>query len=284
MPLDDALALVEMAIDLNSSLKEGTKVKYVGAIRRLFVFAGRIGCRFVDDFNAELVAAIVEMSTTTGAGTTRPAHSTMGLRRRATTLVITELAAVGVVLDPAIVGGPIAPTDTIECRPASRAELNRIEVYCAGMQRVGRVPTVIAGLYAGGTLLEIAQVRVEDIDLDGRTITFNGVRNRTNRLDDWSVGVLADYLQRRDLSDGELFVGGCADPSKVAQSLRVQCNKMLRACGVPSRSGLTIRSIAAGAAAEIMGERGFLYAAKHLGMETQLTAAARLLGVDWDQV
>lgn len=280
----DALDLVEMAFALRFGGNTKTLDKYVGTARRFFLYASRSECSTVESIDAALVADFIESPAKSHGRVTRPKPKTKSFRRSVVKAVIEELAHLGVVLDPTIIGDPIRCGEADRTRPMTEAELDAVRSYCNGLQRLSRVPVIVSLCEAGGRMPEIAAVRVEDLDLGAGTVTFTFPRVRTTALTPWGVETISYALERSGRTDGELFPGGISDPDRIGHILTVQTQKMLRACRVRAGSGVSSRSIALGVAAQINDERGFLAAAKHLGMESQLNAVAAALGIDWDEV
>ena len=131
---------------------------------------------------------------------------------------------------------------------------------------------------------EIAMVRVGDIDLAKGTVTFRFSRDRTTSLTEWGLATLDDALDSLEGAPAqELFPGGTDDPEQVGHVLRVQVQKMLRACGIPGRSGYTARSIGLAVAARMAETDGLQAAAVHLGCEAKIAGFVDLLGLDWDE-
>ncbi len=282
--LDEALGFVEIAFEHRYGATPSTCDKYMLCARRFFRFARSCGLEFADEIDGDIVADFLEMPGQVHGRSCRPESSTKSFRRSVAKATVDELIRLGVDLDRSVIGPPIRRTGGEPTRPLSIDQLDRLHSFCDGLGRLGRVPQIAALCEAGGSMREIAMVRVGDIHLSAGTVTFRFGRERTTHLTDWGVATLDEALESLDLDETqELFAGGTDEPEQVGHVLRVQIQKMLRACGIPGRSGFTARSIGLGVAAQIAESDGLQAAALHLGCAAKIAGFVDLLGLGWDE-
>jgi integrase len=284
LSLVEALDLVELTFDIRFDANTGTRSKYLLCARRLFRYLQSCGLIFVDEVDQQVLADIYEMPAVHQGRTRRPKAATMSFRRSVTKAVVDELSRLGTNLDRSLIGPPIDRVGAESSRPLSASQLNQLHAYCEGLGRLGRTPVVVALCEAGGSMSEIAVVRVDDIDLDDGAVTFRLNRERRTRLTEWGATALADSIRSAALGPAaELFPGGRDNPAQVGHVLRVQVQRVLRACGIPSRSGITPRSIGLCVASQIARTEGLQAAALHLGDESKISGFVDLLGLGWGE-
>jgi len=284
LSIEEALGFVVIAFHHRYGANSSTCDKYLLCVKRMFTFFRYSGLQYVDEIDGDTISDFLEMPAITHGRSHRPKPPTRAFRRSVAKAVVDELIRLGADLDREVIGPPIPRIGGEPTRPLSLEQLDRLHAFCGGLGRLGRTPSIVTLCEAGGSMREIAMVRAKDIDLAQGTVTFRFARDRTTSLTEWGIATLEDALDSLDLDPTqELFAGGTEDPEQVGHVLRVQVQKMLRACGIPGRSGFTARSIGLCIAAQIAETDSLQAAAAHLGCEAKIAGFVDLLGLNWDE-
>jgi integrase len=281
--LEDAEALAVELLSLRDSAAS-TREKYVKETSRFFGFALRCGFEFVDEIDAEVVSDFVSLPSKRGARFAEVRSTTQSNRRAILKTSFGLLVDHGVMIDLGVLGDPIRRDRSNHPRPLTVAELDRLHGFCDGVLRISRVPITIALCEAGGMPLEIARVRVDDIDLDAGTVTLGTTHRRVNDLSDWGLHAIESALPNQNFASGEIYRGSSTDPAKCAQIITTEVSALLRTSRLSADARVKPRSISLGIGAQVMGEHGFLAAAKFLGMTGSLDSLARMFDVDWSVI
>jgi len=179
---------------------------------------------------------------------------------------------------PKVTGTPGDPT-----RPLTDAELDRVHAQAySWMGDATRRPLVVALSEAGGSALEVASVRLDDLDLDAGTVTFRGGSARTNLLAAHTVPVVRAALAEGAAVGERICVGDRLDDIQAKRSVTQELNQVITHAGVRRRRGVSGRSILLAAARKVLDSSGLEAAARFMGAES-LDVTAASLGYDWRQ-
>ena len=78
----------------------------------------------------------------------------------------------------------------------TEAEINQIQVMTHNVLVPTGEELLLALALCGASASEIAVVCTQDIDIDARVIQLWGESERTNPIDDWSLGVMDEAVMR----------------------------------------------------------------------------------------
>ena len=130
---------------------------------------------------------------------------------------------------------------------------------------------LLALALCGASASEIAVVCTQDIDIDARVIQLWGESERTNPIDDWSLGVMDEAVMR--IPDSTPMVVRPDLPiQRAAHTVTVRLNRLIQQAGLSSSAEfeLTGVSIRLGAARKVFESEGLEAAAIFLGNQSLL--------------
>lgn len=215
---------------------------------------------------------------------TTPAASTVRNRQWALAVVCDALEAAGADIDPALRPGreprPPAPRRS---RPLTPAERELVRAYADRGMVGSRRSAMVALAEAGASPVEIALVRVRDVDLAAGTVRLGADRPRVNPLTGWGSEAIRRVLVVSGIDPAahtRLCVTDSVSPRQGAQSVATRLCDVIRDAGLAGTEGVTGGSIRLTTAAEVLAQDGIEAAARFLAARS-LDAAAAALGHDW---
>ena len=279
LSLDVLVAFAANMINDDPFLAESTRRETVIKIRQFHLFLRDEGVSTIDEVTREHVESFVYLPTCRGRRATSPQASTRRNRRAAIRNLYRALRGLGYE-----VGDPTLDVAALLDRTANgficvTEEIVRLrEAAPLGFLR-SPLPSLLALAEAGATNTEIAHLTASNIN--GYEVELPGnlrVEARVNRLTVWGHEAIAERLE--DLEDDKevLASSGLRQISNGAVSNGLRT--IAEFAGLRDR-GITINSIRAWRAREILLERKSLEdAAKFLGSRS-LDAAAAMIGYRW---
>jgi hypothetical protein len=250
-------------------------------VKRFPAFAEACGVSRITDVDEALCRRFISAKNVDG---TDAAQGTMYSRRSHLRMVFVILELGGVVDDD--------PTRRIRIpNPAvgkpSRPLTEPEDELVRFMLRVGR-PSQLASMVclsdAGGTIAELAALRVSALDLNSGNVQWpgsKGVVPRLGHLDEWSVRQLYEQVARLKGGPGALVLPpGRSELAVRTTAITTRIGKHLRVCGLLASDGITTASLRARCGRRAFEQRQRIDdAARVLG--TNLDSAARIIHWDW---
>ncbi len=201
--------------------------------------------------------------------------------------VLKTFEQLGADIDPyALIGERVArPSDYVSTRPLTDEEARILRRWAESKLAMSKIGVLVGLSFSGSTAMEMAALRLRDIDLDARTVSFSGRSPRVNPLDEWTVTMLRRFVANQSgaplSSDDLLCVSEDTGPTRGAQSVTVRLGRVMNEAGLSGRPGVSARSIRLTTAQHILDVDGIEAAAKFLGSRSLDTVAASLRH-DWE--
>ena len=289
------LALVEWKLLVLEGLRlrhadnETTAQKVEDEATRLFAFWDARGVESLRDLAAEInVEWYWKPRANRKTKLGKVSESTAKNRQWTALEVLKTFEQLGADIDPhALIGERVArPKDYSSTRPLIDDEAQIIRRRAESKLAKSKIGVLVGVSYCGSTAKEAAALRLRDIDLDARTVSFSGRSPRVNSLDEWTVTMLRRFLANQSGSplgsDDLLCVSEDTGPTRGAQSVTVRLGRLMKEAGLTGRPGVSARSIRLTTARHILDADGIEAAAKFLGSRSLDTVAAALRH-DWER-
>ena len=231
---------------------------------------------------AEIAAAFVRSNLPDGSD---PSVSLLHLRRSALRLLFRSLRESGVAVGDPTLDLVLPPRSPLMTRPLADDEV----VLCRGhaLWSLSDLRRASAWALAEATCrsVEVAQIRVTDLDLDSHRVWIHGGRTtapRSGHLTDWGVGQLRRRVETLPADPATRVVyGGSGDVGTGQVSASVAIGDVLTRAGLAGERDVRPASVAAWAGRRVLAETGRVdEVARRLGMSS-LDRTARFIAFDW---
>lgn len=202
--------------------------------------------------------------------------------------VLKTIEHLGADIDPyALIGERLArPSGYVSTRPLMDDEAQHVRRRAESKLAKSKIGVLVGLSYCGGNAKEIAGLRLRDINLDARTVSFSGRSARVNPLDEWTLTMMHRFLANQGdnplSSDDLLCVSEDTGSIRGAQSVTVRLGRVMKEAGLTGRPGVSARSIRLTTARRILDVDGIEAAAKFLGSRS-LDSVASALRHDWER-
>jgi len=280
--LDDAVGVVCDALSgWWSSPNQSRRLRKVLEGFASFASAG-FGVESPDGVTPELVATFVR-SPVAGGG--EPSLPLMHLRRSASRLLFRSVREAGLAVGDPTLDLALPPRSPLATRALADDEV----VLCRGhaLWSLSDLRRASAWALAEATCrsVEIAQIRISDLDFEGRRVWIHGGRTTTPRyghLTEWGAGQLKRRIETLPSDPATRVVyGGSGDSATGQVSASVAIGDVLTRAGLAAEPDLRPASIAAWAGRRILADTGRIdEVARRLGMAS-LDRTARFIAFDW---
>jgi hypothetical protein len=280
LTLDEIFEVIPSIVMMRYPAESGTAEKCLKIIRQLFGVLRHNGLEYITDVTPELLDDFYWMATRK-KGFKEPTSTTAASRQwgvRSLFLILTDM---GLWDGPDISGPTISREQGRTTRPMTEEEIKQIQVMTHNVLIPTGEELLLALALCGASPSEIAVVCTQDIDIDARLIQLWGESERTNQIDDWSLGVMSEAVMR--IPDSTPMVVRPDLPiQRAAHTVTVRLNRLIRQAGFSSSAEfeLTGVSIRLGAARKVFDSDGLEAAAIFLGNQS-LDATAKALRYDW---
>jgi integrase len=281
--LEDAVELAGAL--LAESWESSSQALRVSRILERFVSftdAG-FGVNSVELVTAEIAAAFVHSALPDGSD---PSASLLHLRRSALRLLFRSLRESGVTVGDPTLDLVLPPRSPLATRPLADDEV----VLCRGhaLWSLNDLRRAAAWALAEATCrsVEIAQIRISDLDIEARRVWIHGGRTtgpRWGHLTEWGAGQLKRRIETLPAADPATRVvyGGSGDEATGQVSALVAIADVLTRAGLAAEPDVRPASIAAWAGCQVLAETGRIdEVARRLGMAS-LDRTARFVAFDW---
>jgi integrase len=281
--LDDAVLLACGVLE--GSWCSSSQARRVGRIIERFAAfaAAAFGVDSVDLVTAEIAAAFVHSALPDGGD---PSVSLLHLRRSALRLLFRSLRESGVMAGDPTLDLVLPPRSPLVTRPLADDEV----LLCRGhaLWSLSDLRRASAWALAEATCrsVEIAQIRISDLDLEGRRVWIHEGRTtapRWGHLTEWGAGQLKRRIETMPAADPATRVvyGGSGDEATGQVSSSVAIADVLTRAGLAAEPDVRPASIAAWAGCQVLAETGRIdEVARRLGMAS-LDRTARFVAFDW---
>jgi integrase len=250
---------------------------------RFAEFSGfAFGVSAADGVTLEVVTAFVRAP---GADGGLPSLSLMHVRRSALRLLFRSLRESGVAVGDPTLDLVLPPRSPLATRPLADDEI----VLCRGhaLWSLSDLRRASAWALAEATCrsVEIAQIRISDLDLDAGRVWIHGGRTtspRRGHLTEWGAGQLRRRIEMLPADPSTRVVyGGSGDEATGQVSASVAIADVLTRAGLAAEPDVRPASIAAWAGCRVLAETGRIdEVARRLGMAS-LDRTARFIAFDW---
>jgi integrase len=280
--IDQAVVLARrLLLDSWESLNQAQRV--CGILDHFVVFADNgYGLQTPEAVSAEVARAFVMAPSADGS---TPSVSLMHLRRSALRLLFRSLRESGVAVGDPTLDLVLPPRSPLATRPLADDEV----VLCRGhaLWSLSDLRRAAAWALAEATCrsVEVAQIRISDVDLEGRRVWIHGGRTtdpRWGNLTEWGAGQLKRRMESLPAEPATRVVYGGSGDSGIGQvSASVAIADVLTRAGLAGEPDVRPASIAAWAGRRILAEtRRIDVVARRLGMAS-LDRTARFIAFDW---
>jgi integrase/recombinase XerC len=230
----------------------------------------------------EVAAAFVQAPLADGGA---PSVSLLHLRRSALRLFFRSLRHAGVSVGDPTLDLVLPPRSQLAARPLSDDEVTLCRGHALWSLVDARRAAAWALAEATCRSVEVAHIRVGDVDLDGRRVWIHGGRTtapRWGQLTEWGVTHLKRRVQMLpDEPDTPVVYGGSGDATTGQVSACVAIADVLTRAGLAAEPDVRPASVAAWAGQKILEETGRIdEVARRLGMAS-LDRTARFIAFDW---
>ena len=280
LTLDELFEVIPSVVMMRYPSESGTAEKCIKIIRQLFGVLRHNGVGYITDVTADLLDDFYWMATRK-KGFKEPSSTTAASRQWGVRSLFSILADMGLWDGTDISGPTISREQGRTTRPMTEAEINQIQVMTHNVLVPTGEELLLALALCGASASEIAVVCTQDIDIDARLIQLWGESERTNPIDEWSLGVMDEAVIR--IPDSTPMVVRPDLPiQRAAHTVTVRLNRLIQQAGLSSSAEfeLTGVSIRLGAARKVFESDGLEAAAIFLGNQS-LDATARALRYDW---
>jgi integrase/recombinase XerC len=257
--------------------------RVIGILERFVAFA-RTGfdVDLPEAVTHEVAAAFVQAPLNDG-GT--PSVSLLHLRRSALRLLFRSLRHVGVAVGDPTLDLALPPRSQLATRPLADDEVTLCRGHALWSLTDLRRAAAWALAEATCRSVEIAHIRVADVDLDGRRVWIHGGRTtspRWGQVTEWGVAHLERRVQMLSAEpDTAVVYGGSGDATTGQVSACVAIGDVLTRAGLAAEPDVRPASVAAWAGQKILKETGHIdVVARRLGMAS-LDRTARFIAFDW---
>jgi integrase len=240
------------------------------------------GVDSVDLVTAEIAAAFVYSVLPDGSD---PSASLLHLRRSALRLLFRSLRESGMTVGDPTLDLVLPPRSPLTTRPLADDEV----VLCRGhaLWSLSDLRRASAWALAEATCrsVEVAQIRVSDLDLEGRRVWIHGGRTtapRWGHLTEWGVVQLRRRIESLpDDPATRVVYGGAGDVGTGQVSASVAIGDVLTRAGLAGERDVRPASVAAWAGRRVLAESDRIdEVARRLGMSS-LDRTARFIAFDW---
>jgi hypothetical protein len=280
--LDDAVLLACGVLE--GSWCSSSQARRVGRIIERFAAfaAAAFGVGSVDLVTAEIAAAFVHSALPDGGD---PSVSLLHLRRSALRLLFRSLRESGVMAGDPTLDLVLPPRSPLVTRPLADDEV----LLCRGhaLWSLSDLRRASAWALAEATCrsVEIAQIRISDLDLEGRRVWIHGGRTTGSRwgyLTEWGAVQLGRRIETLPADPAiRVVYGGSGDTGTGQVSASVAIGDVLTRAGLAGEPDVRPASVAAWAGRRIFEETGQIdEVARRLGMFS-LDRTARFIAFDW---
>jgi hypothetical protein len=281
--LEDAVALAgALLAESWESSSQALRVSRILERFASFVHAG-FGVDSVELVTAEIAAAFVHSAL---PNVSDPSVSLLHVRRSALRLLFRSLRGSGVAVGDPTLDVVLPPRSPLATRPLADDEV----VLCRGhaLWSLSDLRRAAAWALAEATCrsVEIAQIRISDLEIEGGRVWIHGGRTtapRWGHLTEWGAGQLKRRIETLPGADPATRVvyGGSADSATGQVSASVAIADVLTRAGLAGEPDVRPASIAAWAGCRVLAETGRIdVVARRLGMAS-LDRTARFIAFDW---
>lgn len=281
--VDDAVEVVRGAVAEHWD-SPNQRQRLLKVLDRFSAFA-RAGFEVVacGDVSPVIVSEFVHAVTVDGV---RPSIPLMHFRRSALRVMFRSLRQSGYDVGDPTLDLVLPPRSQLRTRALVDDEV----LLCRGHSRwaVGDLRRAAAWALAEATCrsVEIAQIRIGDVDVPGERVWIHGGRTtvpRWGRLTPWGLGQLERRISTlADAAETRVVYGGNGDRATGQVSACVAIVDVLTRAGLAGEPDVRPSSIAAWAGRRILDETGRVdEVARRLGL-TSLDRAARFISFDWE--
>lgn len=197
IPLEDGVAAAKQMLVKTGDLMASTLQLYFSDWDAFVGFAAAEGASSASDVDRQLVARFLTARDRSGGV---PSNASQHRRRNSARSLFRSLRALELVRpehDPTA-DLPLPPRSSLEIRALTDDEINACRWAARADFQSSRYPALWALAEAGGTMTEIANVMVSDVDLDDERVLFGGTyrtRARNVHLTEWGLKRLGKHLQ-----------------------------------------------------------------------------------------
>jgi integrase len=280
--LDQAVMLARrLLLDSWESPNQARRV--CGILDHFVAFADNgFAVRTSGDVTLEVALAFVMAPTADGAA---PSVSLLHFRRSALRLLFRSLRESGVAVGDPTLDLVLSPRSPLATRPLADDEV----VLCRGhaLWSLSDLRRASAWALAEATCrsVEVAQIRISDLDLEGCRVWIHGGRTTASRwghLTEWGAGQLKRRIESSPADPATRVVyGGSGDAGTGQVSASVAIADVLTRAGLAGEQDVRPSSIAAWAGCRVLAETGRIdEVARRLGMAS-LDRTARFIAFDW---
>lgn len=280
--IDDAVRLART--ELADSWGSPNQSRRVAALLEQFVAFAQTGygVDIPQAVTADLAAAFVHAPL---VGGTDPSVPLMHLRRSALRLMFRAMRQSGVPVGDPTLDIELPARSQVSTRPLGDDEVTLCRAQAMWSLTDSRRAAAWALAEATCRSIEVAQIRVGDVDLEGQRVWIHGGRTTAPRcgiLTAWGAGQLERRLQSlSELPETLIVYGGSGSDSTGQVSSCIAISDVLTRAGLASESDVRPASVAAWAGRQVLAETGRIdEVARRLGMSS-LDRAARFIGFDW---
>jgi integrase len=281
--IDQAVVLARRLL-LDSWESPSQAQRVCGILDHFVVFADNgYGLQTPEAVTAEVARAFVMAPSADG---TTPSVSLMHLRRSALRLLFRSLRESGVAVGDPTLDLVLSPRSPLATRPLADDEV----VLCRGhaLWSLSDQRRAAAWALAEATCrsVEIAQIRMSDLDIEAGRVWVHGGRTTASRwghLTAWGAGQLKRRIETMPTADPATRVvyGGSGDSATGQVSASVAIGDVLTRAGLAGEPDVRPASVAAWAGRRILAETGRIdEVARRLGM-VSLDRTARFIAFDW---
>jgi integrase len=275
---------LDHAVDLLSSTwtSSGQALRVQRILERFIVFAQATGgTSRADAITPSLAAAFVTARMPDG----QPAsEGLLHFRRSSLRLFYRSLRVSGFDVGDPTLDLRLPPRSQLATRPLSDDEVTLCRGHALWSLTDLRRASAWALAEATCRSVEVAAIRVRDIDLDGPRVWITGGRTTADRwglLSDWGAARLAARVGQLKDPDARVVYGGSGPAATGQISASVALSDVLTRAGLGDEPDVRPASIAAWAGRRILDETGRIdEVARRLGMSS-LDRTARFIGWDW---
>jgi len=279
--LADVAVVAAEGVAASYSANPATSKKAAAEVLRFVRYAAGSGLTYVDEFTAELVDGFLWSASGRQGCFADVSASTAANRQAFVRRFFAVLADLGEWDGGDITGSPIPRNSSEPSRVLTSEELASIRAFADSGLATGRRALLVVLAEAGGDAAEIAQVTVDDVDLDAATVRFRGPAARINPLTEWGRATTRTVLRTAEPPSGlRLCVSNEISLERAAHSVTVRLREVLADAGLASRPRVTPRSIRLTIARQVLDTGAVEAAARFLGNES-LDATARMLDHRW---